>query len=208
MVQVAEETEARDVGGGAGAGREGGVLGPLVECRHRRYHASEVGVAEPLLLDGLGGDSEAERLAEHQAVADPSVCLGQRSLAVDPSQHAQAVLELRVDYGVPAHDGAARLGRLVSAAAEDAPEHLHRHFALGESADRQCDLRLASHGVDVGERVGDGDGAEGLRVVDDGRDEVHGEGEERAVLGAHEGRILHGTHVGFDPGVIEGSDLR
>ena len=32
--------------------------------------------------------------------------------------------------------------------------------------------------------------------------------EERAVLGAHEGRILHGAHVGFDPGVIEGSDLR
>ena len=66
---------------------------------------------------------------------------------------------------------------------------------------------VASHGVDVGERVGDGDGAEGLWVVDDGRDEVHGEHQRGTVLRAHHGRILQGAHVGVHPGVGERLNL-
>ena len=34
--------------------------------------------------------------------------------------------------------------------------------------------RLAAHGIDIAQRVGGGDGAKGVRIVDNGREEIDG----------------------------------
>ena len=86
-------------------------------------------------------------------------------------------------------------------------QDLDRQQVGREAADRQGNSGLAAHRVHVGESVGGGDGAEGLRVIDDGRDEVHGEHQRRAVFGAQEGRILHGPGLVDHPGMFERCDL-
>ena len=59
-----------------------------------------------------------------------------------------------------------------------------RQLVVGEAANGERNLGLAPHGVDIRQRVGGCDGPEALGLVDDGRDEVHGEDERRAGLRA------------------------
>ena len=69
----------------------------------------------------------------------------------------------------------------------------------------------AAHGVDVAERVGGGDGAEGVRIVDDGREEIHGmhEGELRRqfVDAGIVGGIKPDQHVFIRPARYGGQHL-
>ena len=68
------------------------------------------------------------------------------------------------------------------AAADDALEHLQRQRVAREIDDVQGEDRPRAHGVDVAERVGRGDAAPQVGVVDDGRDVVD-RGDQRQVVG-------------------------
>ena len=84
------------------------------------------------------------------------------------------VLEFFVDDRVATdHDGAGFSGPL-RAAADDLAENLEVQLALRERDDIQRRLRLSAHRVDVTQRIGGRHLTENVRVVNDGRKEVHG----------------------------------
>jgi hypothetical protein len=74
---------------------------------------------------------------------------------------------------VAANDGASGFDHLGKAASQDAFENFEIGF-VGEADQGERGERASAHGVDVAERVGGGDLAEGVRIVDDGRKEVDG----------------------------------
>ena len=125
----------------------------------------------------------------------------------DRSQYAETVLELGIDHRVPADNRTSRLGGFVAPTPKDTTQNLMWNLSLREAADRQSHLRIPSHRIDVGERVGRRYGAVGFGIVDDGSDEIDGESEGGAILRTHECRILHRGDVGIDPGMVEGSDF-
>ena len=94
----------------------------------------------------------------------------------------QPVLELGVDDGVSAHDQSSRLVNLLLPSRQNCREHLERQLAGGKRDDVERGERLASHGVDVGQRVGGRDLPEVERIVDNGREEVDGL-DERQIVG-------------------------
>ena len=84
-----------------------------------------------------------------------------------------AVLDLFVDDAVAADDHRAALFDLIGAAFEDLAEDGDIHLALGKADDVHAGLGLAAHGVNIAQRVGRGNLAEEIGIVDDGREEVH-----------------------------------
>jgi hypothetical protein len=201
-----EEPEAGDVGRGVGAGGQRRILGAAVEQRHVADDGRELRGGKVSLLDRLRRDSDSDRLGQDQPVARAGVRVREGGPG-DAADDAEAVLELGIDDRVAPDDRAAGLGGLVATAAEDARQHVEPDLVVGVAAHRERNLWLASHGVDVGERVRRGDRPEGLRFVDDGGDEVDGERQLPAGIRTHEGRVLEWTDIALDPGMLRRSDL-
>jgi MHS family metabolite:H+ symporter-like MFS transporter len=62
--------------------------------------------------------------------------------------------------------------------------------------------RLASHGVDIGERVRRGDPSERVRVIDDGRKEIDGLNEGQIIAQDENARIVEGLAPDEQAGII------
>src|SRR5258708_19663496 len=67
------------------------------------------------------------------------------------------------------------------AARDDPLNHLDRHLVDRHTDDGEREDRLAAHRIDVRERVGRGDAAEVVGIVDDGREEIGG-GDDRLLV--------------------------
>jgi hypothetical protein len=87
------------------------------------------------------------------------------------------------DAGLAAHGGAAF-------------EHAANHFGwqLGNGHAHQCQRHdgRAAHGVDVGQRIGGGNAAKVVRVVDDGGEKIGGGHQRLAVVEAVNRRVVAG----------------
>ena len=123
----------------------------------------------------LGLDEQASDFARARAGVGPD------PVGMHDAGHRVAELHLVIAHGVAAEDGAARLNHRLGAAPEDLfqiPE-----VALGRvGQDGERGERARAHGVDIGQGVGGGDAAKCERVIDNGREEIHGlhEGALRA----------------------------
>ena len=133
------------------------------------------------LLDRGRDDAGAERLREDERVARPGADVPPDAPGMDQPHDGVAELGLGVVDGVAADDAHARLARLLGAAPQGLAEHGHGELVPREPDDRQHGDRTPAHRVDVGERVGGGDLPEGVRVVHDGREEVHRQHEREPV---------------------------
>ena len=94
---------------------------------------------------------------------------------VDEPGDRHAVLGLGVVDRVAAADVAAGLVRDLQAAAQHLGGELGGQHVARPAEQVHRDDRRPAHGVDVGQRVGGGDPAERVRVVDDRREEVGGQ---------------------------------
>ena len=74
--------------------------------------------------------------------------------------------------------GAPGLDHLRQTAGENALQEVEIGF-IGKADEGQRGQRLSTHGVDVAERVGRSDLAEGVGIVHDGREKIHGLHERR-----------------------------
>jgi hypothetical protein len=121
---------------------------------------------------------------------------------IDEARDRVAELHLRLDR-VAAAEKRARLAYLLVAAAQDLRPPFGREAAR-EARQRQRRERPSAHGVDVRERVRRGDRAVVARVVDDGREEIHGLHERDAYVRRQ--ALARAEHD--DSGVVErlGSD--
>ena len=102
-----------------------------------------------------------------------------------------AEFDLRIADAVSTDHRAARLHHLAQPAGENLLEYLHVAL-LGEADQGQRRDRPAAHGINIAERVGGRDLAEGVGVVDDGREEVHRLHQRQ--LGRE---LIHSGVVGF-----------
>ena len=173
LPRMAEKSEAGDVGRAPRPALERDRGGHTVEPQHARDRARQAFSSGDAVLRRRRDDAGAERLGEEHPVAGSQTALDQNPIGMDAAGHAEPVLRLGVDDGVPARDHAARLGDLVAAAAEDLRDDFLRHLAR-EACDREREHHLAAHSVDIGHRVHRRDGAPRPRVVDDRRKEVDG----------------------------------
>ena len=92
------------------------------------------------------------------------------------------------------------LGDLLVAAAQDLVHDLPGH-GLGDGHDVERDRRLAAHGVDVGERVRCGDGAVGIGIVRDGREEIAGHDHGKVIGELVDRRVVALVEAHDEPGV-------
>src|SRR5690606_33023784 len=125
-----------------------------------------------------------------QHVAGARAAVAPDQGGIDQADRDQAVDRLHRVDGVAAGDGDAGVAAGAGAAVEDARdrlrgEHVHRHAHQG-----QGEQRGAAHGVDVADRVGGGDAAEVVRIVDDGHEEVGGRHDRLALVDAVHGGVV------------------
>ena len=132
-------------------------------------------------------------LVRTRAIPGPGSRVRQDMIRMGQAGDGEAVFRLGVLDGVTSHDGDAGLGRLLGSAAqhllEDAPGQV-----VGEGHDVQGGDGAGARRVDVAERVGGGNGAVVVGVVDHRREEVN---------------RLHQRGIGAQPvdgGVVAGAD--
>ena len=131
-------------------------------------------------------DACAKRLREHECIARQRAGLPEHARRMHGSSHGQPVLRLGIVQRVAAGDDAARLGHLLRAAEQDARED-RRIEVFGKPDDVEREQHLAAHRVHIAHRVRCGDGAKQVRIVDDGRKEIHRLDDRKIV-----GEAIHG----------------
>ena len=123
-------------------------------------------------FSGGRDDSGADRLCEYEEVARLGARVGDLPSRLDQPGNGEPVLGLVVVDRVAADYEHARFSGLVGAALQ----HLAQYVCgqAGREGDYvQAEQRPGAGGVNVAERICGGYRAEGVRVVDDGWEEVH-----------------------------------
>ncbi len=187
--QVAEEPEAGDVGRAAHprlARRRGGRRVRGQHRRRRRVHRRGVAAA----VHPRGRDhADAQGLGQHERVAGPPGGVGEQVIGVGRPDRGEPVLRLGVVDRVAAQHRAAVGHRRLGAAAHDRGEVVR--VAVGRvRGHRQRERRRRAHRVQVAERVGRRDRAEGRRVVNDRREEVNRRDHRQVVAHQVGGRVV------------------
>ena len=140
-------------------------------------------------------------LVKYQNVAGLCAGVGYLLARLHQPDHREAVLGFVVVHGVAADDEAVGLGGLVVAAAQHVAQHLAGQGG-GEAHYVEGQQRAAAHGVDVAEGVGRGHRAEFIGVVGDGREEVHGQHQPRAVVQPVDGGVVAGGRPNQQVGMV------
>ena len=175
---MAGETEAGDVGQPMHAAQVGERDAGLVEHRRRLDQLCVAFVVELALLQRRRQHADAERLAENQHVAGPRIGIAPNLLRMHQAHHDEAINRLdRIDR-VAAGDRDPGIAARRFTAADDLPDHVDRQLVDRHRDERERHDRLAAHRVDVADRVGRGNAAEVVRLIDDRREEV-GRGDDR-----------------------------
>jgi len=131
--------------------------------------------------------------ASRAAAAGARPVVGEERARVDRAGCRQAVLDLLVPDGVASQHDGARLGHLLLAALQDAPQDLEVDPVLREADDVQRRERLGPHRVEVRKGVGRGDLAEVEGVVHDGREEVAALDQGEVLPHADDARVGEGV---------------
>ena len=144
----------------------------LVQRRHRLH-----GGVDPLLLGDAFLDRGrnyacAERLGEQQLIAGLRALIRQHALGMNHSRNGISEFCFFIADAVAAHHRASGLDHLRQAAGQNALQNFEIAF-VGKTDKGQRSQRLSTHGIDVAERVGGGDLAEGIGIVHDGREKIH-----------------------------------
>ena len=109
--------------------------------------------------------------------------------------------DLDIPGGV--QDQTTRLARDRGRAVQHLAQHAERERIARPAHQVQRKQRRSTHGVDVAQRIGAGDGAPGKGVVDDGREEV-GCGHQGAIVGyAKYGGIVSRCSLNEDARVLD-----
>jgi hypothetical protein len=135
-------------------------------------------------------DAETERLGQRQRAAGGRPVVAQQAVGVGEAGDRQAVLGFPVVDAVPAGEVRVGLGADVGAPAQHLGRELEGDQVArpGQQVDRQ--QRLAAHRVDVRQRVGGGDPAPVVGVVDDRGEEVGGGDDRAAAVDADRGPVI------------------
>lgn len=190
--EVAEETKAGDVGGGAddallANGRSGGVEGG-----HEVGRDGGQRVVGEAAFDGGGDDAGADRFGEIEEVAGSGAGVGGDVVGMDEAGDGESVEWFGIFDGVSAGEDAASLGDLVGAPAEDGINGFEGEDIGGDADDIHRGDGASTHGIDVGEGIGGGDLAVEVGIVNDGGEEIEGLDEGAFVIDSIDGGVVGG----------------
>ena len=121
-----------------------------------------------------GDDAGAERFGQDERVAVLDADVADNLVRMDDPGDRHAEFNFLVDNAVAADHHRAAFLDFVGAAFENFTENFDIHFPLGETDDVHASLGLAAHGINVAQRIGCRNLAEDVRIVDDGREKIHG----------------------------------
>ena len=141
-----------------------------------------------------GNDAGADGLGEIEHVAGPGAVFPQQAIGVGAPRDDEAVLRLFVHDRMAAGDDDAGLAGFVGAAAEYLPDDLVRQVAR-EAGDGKRQKRLAAHRIHIAQGIGGRNRAERVRVVNDGRKEIHRLNERRVGAQAVDGAVVGGIET-------------
>ena len=142
-------------------------------------------------LDRRADDAGAERLGEDQRVARPRAGVREHARGIDGAGHRIAELDLLVLDGMAPEQRRPALAQLVEAACENRGDGVGLESCLGKAGDGQRGERAPAHRIHVAERVRGGNLAVDVRVVDDGRKEIHRLHQRRSPLpNVHTGIVM------------------
>ena len=125
------------------------------------------------MLDGGGDYAGAERFGEQQAVAGLGAAVGEDAAGIDEAGDGISELGFFVADAVAADHRATCFHHFREAAGENLLQDFEV-AAGGEAYVSQRGDGASAHGVDVAQRIGGGDLAEGVGVVHDGSEEIDG----------------------------------
>ena len=115
-----------------------------------------------------------EPLAEDQHVAGARAVVALDTIRMHQPEHRQTVHRLgRIDRMAASDRDAGGIAHRMSTG-KHALHRFHRQLAERHADQRQREKWLAAHRVNIGNRVGRGDAAEIVRVVDDRQKEIGG----------------------------------
>src|SRR5581483_4644752 len=171
---MAQQAEARDIRGRMDSKLQRNFAGVAIEHAHGFYGRPSRELARAVLLDGGADDPCAQALRENQLVSGLRRGVGKHTLRVNQPRNGIAELDFLVADAVPADHRAARLPHLGKPAQKNVLKDAEVVSAVWETNYREGGNGAAAHGVDVAQRVCSGNLTEGVRVIDDGRKEIHG----------------------------------
>jgi len=200
--RVADESEAGDVGAAVDVEAQHGFTGGAVEPQHGLSGGGHMRFGCDAALEGGRDDASADLLGEDERVAGTRAGIGFDASGVDGTGDGVAEFDFVVGDTVAAEDGAFGLAHFFGAALEDLLKRGQIAFGgIGQNGERRNGA--PAHGVDIAQSVGGGDGAEGVRVVDHGGEEIDGlhQGQVRCelVYAGVIGGIKADQHVGVGP---------
>ena len=179
-----------------------------VERRHHLDRRGERRIRDSA-LDRRRDGSGAERLGQHERVADLTAGVRHHLVGMDDAGDRHAVLRARR----PRSSVPRGSRRRPPAAIEAPPRRISISSSVAELLNRERDQvqradRGGSHRVDVRQRVGGGDPAEVERVIDDRGEEVDRLDDRQVVAEPVDAGVIGGLEPDQDVGVGAGGEGR
>ncbi len=181
LQQMAQESEASDIGHGVYTHLGGSFGGGPVQGNHRGGGCFDGVVRGCAVLESGSNKACAERFGEDQYITGLGAAVADEAVFGDGARDHQAILWLLIIDGMAAEDGDAGLPGLGLAPCENPGQLLQGELVAGEANDIQGKQRRGPHGVNIGEGIGRGDLAELVGVVDDGGEEIDALDENPAI---------------------------
>ena len=175
----------------------------LVQLHHSLDHRAQVGVGFQVRAQRRVHDAGADRLRVIERISRERPAVAHHFLGVHQAEHRQAVLRFVVFDGMPANHERPGFTHLVRAAAQNLADDLGAH-AAGEGQDVERRDRARAHGEHVRERVGGGDRAVFVGVVDHRCEEVEREHGCVVLVNLIDGGVVGGVESEQDVRVGHG----
>src|SRR5581483_2357967 len=172
-----------------------------VQRRHAATGGLQRGRVAVIELGRRRDNAGAQWLSKHDYIAGPRARVRGNVVWIDQAGDGQAKLRLGVLHAVPADQHRPRLRYLFRAAAQYLRQLVRIALLDGEAEDVHDRDRPAAHRVDIRERVGRRDLPVEIRVIHDGRKEVHRLNEGEVVREAIDARVIAGRQPDEQVGI-------
>ncbi|SJM32708.1 hypothetical protein BQ8482_310029 [Mesorhizobium delmotii] len=160
---------------------------------------------ERLLLDGGAVDADAECLRQDQGVSRPRARIAPDVIGPACTDHGKTIDRLRRVDRVAPGDRDSGGGANCPSALQNVSDHMRRHLVERHTENGQRHDWPAAHRIDVGDRVGRGDPAEIIRIVNHGHEKIGGGDDTGVVVKLPHSGVVAG--LGADKKLTKGIGL-
>ena len=174
----------------------------LLSVRIDATASSTIVGRDAIEFDRRADDTGADRLGEDQCVANLCAGVGEDARRIDGARDRVSKFDLLVLHGMPAEKRDAGFAEFVVPTLEDGGDDVDVESLFGKARNRERRERPPAHRIDIAQRIGRGDLAIDIRVVDDRRKEINRLHKRRATLPRVHTCIVCGPEIDQDSRVV------